>query len=190
MNVRIIKVGTTLLAACLLSGQAFALTIDDAGVVGSVDAGTQSADVDNVTEWANYLLGLGTNTSVTVDGNIPLDGATEIYETGGNDYSGTLTGGTRVNGSTPDITSFEWVMGKYDGQNAGYVLFNVDDYLAAYGGSTIPEFSYSVWGSNPGQYQLSNITGFGSRDVPEPGTLLLLGAGLAGIGFARRKKVA
>ena len=185
MRLHIGKSGTTFLAACLMSSQAFALTINDAGVVGTVEAGTQNASVGNVTDWANYLLGLAINTAVTADGNTPTDGVTENYETGNNDYSGTLTGGTRVDGATPSIVAFEWVMGKYDGQDAGYVLFNVADYRAANGyTTTIPEFSYSIWGA-AGQYQLSNITGFG---VPEPTTLLLLGVGLAGVGFTSWKK--
>jgi hypothetical protein len=190
MYMRKVKFGTMLFVAFLFNNQAYALTIDDAGVVGSVDAGTQSADVGNVTDWANYLLSLGTSTSVTTDGNNPLDGVNETYETGINDYSGTLTGGTRINGSQPNINGFEWVMAKYDGQNAGYVLFNVADYLAAAaaGTNSVPEFSYTIWGTNEGQYQLSNITGFGGTPVDAPMTLLIMSLGLFGVGLGTWKK--
>ena len=157
-------------------------------MVGTVDAGTQSANVDNVRAWANYLLGLGENVApFNVDAD--LNGTTEEYATGINAYAGTLTGGTRVNGATPDIETYEWVMGKYNGKNAGYVLFNVDDYLAAYGGTKIPEYSDDIWTTNGGNgYQLSNITGFGTRtprinQVPDGGaTLLLLGMAIASLG--------
>ena len=166
---------------CLMAASGFALTINDPGVVGTIDSGTQNASVDNVTEWANFLLGLGANETVTADGNTPLDGVTEDYATSSTDYSDTLTGGLRINGATPDVSGYEWVLGKYDGKNAGYVLFNMADY----GGSSIPEFSYSIWGDNPEQYQLSNVTVFGR--VPEPSSMLLLGFGLIGLAGFRRK---
>lgn len=164
-----------------------ALLINDPGVVGSIEAGTQSADVDNVTEWANFLLDLAANRITTTDGNVPPDNTTENYETSSTDYVGTLAGGVRVNGATPDITAYTWVVGKYDGQNAGYVVFNVADYLAAAapGTTTIPEFSYSIWGTSPDQYQLSNITGYGQ--VPDGGlTAIILGIACLGLhGFRR-----
>ena len=37
---------------------------------------------------------------------------------------------------------------------------------------------------------LSNITEFGGNEIPVPGAIWLMGAGLAGLGFARRKKTA
>ena len=99
---------------CLMATSGFALTINDPGVVGSIEAGTQDASVDNVTEWANYLLGLvGLGTTATADGNTPLDGSTENYANSNTtDYSGTLTDGLRINGSTPDVSGYDWVLGK------------------------------------------------------------------------------
>ena len=173
----------TATCVCLMATSGFALTINDPGVVGIIDSGTQNASVDNVTDWANYLLGLAINTSVTADGNSPTNGATEDYETGNNDYSGTLTGGLRIDGATPDVSGYEWVLGKYDQQNAGYVLF----YMPDFGGSSIPEYSYSIWGDNAEQYQLSHATVFGGTPVPEPATMLLLGSGLIGLAGIRRK---
>lgn len=172
---------------CLMATSGFALSLTDPGVVGSIEAGTQSGDVENVTEWANHLLDLGASQTETADGNIPLDGDTENYATSSTDYNGDLSGGTRIDGATPTgLDAFEWVVGKYDGQNAGYVLFNMSDF----GGDTIPEFSFDIWGTHAGQYQLSNITGYGgTTTVPEPASTLLLGLGLAGVAFFGRKKL-
>ena len=168
-----------------------ALTIDDLGVVGTIDAGNQNASVSNVTEWANYLLGMDGNDSETTDGNSSPDGVTEIYQTSNTNYDGTVSGGIRINESTPDVSSYEWVVAKYDGQNAGYVMFNVNDYLDAYTVTTIPEYSHSIWGNDEEQYQLSNITGYGTSDVPLPvpdsgATVALMGIALAGLGFLKR----
>ena len=46
------------------------------------------------------------------------------------------------------------------------------------------DISYITWHDTGGFVQLANI----SYDVPEPGVLALLGLGLAGLGFSRRRK--
>ena len=165
-------------SGCLLVSGANALTINDPGVVGIIDTGADSADVTTVTPYANYLLSLGASESQTVSG--------VYYATSSTDYNGTLTGGTRVDGATPDVSSFLWVLGKYNGKNAGYVLFYIPDV----GGSSIPEYSDSIWTNAAGKgYQLSNITGYGTRtSIPDGGmTLTLFGASLLGLfGAARR----
>ena len=164
---------------------AMALTINDSGVVGTIDAENQNASLTNVTDWANHLLGMDDNASKTIDGNSSPDGVTEIYQTSNTNYDGTVSGGIRINESTPDVSSYEWVVAKYNGQNAGYVMFNVND------ATTIPEYSYSIWGNDEEQYQLSNITGYGTSDsdlpVPDSGaTVALMGIALAGLGFLKR----
>lgn len=191
MNERITMKKTIMLVVafvwvCLGANRAFAvLTLSDAGVVGTIDSGTQSHSVPMETQWANYLLGLAANASVTADGNSPADGVTEKYATSSTDYNAVLTGGTRIDGATPNVSGFEWVLGKYDGKSAGLVLF----YMPTWGGTTIPEFSYSIWGNNAEQYQLSHITGYGDRQVPEPSSLALVMVGavmVAGAARARR----
>ena len=170
--------------------------LDDDGVVGSIWIGTQSANLANEIEWGQYLLDMGESASITIDANNPADTQTEDYTTGDNAYAGTLTGGTKVDGgSLTGFLSYEYVMAKYDGQKAGYIMYNVDDYVATFG-NTLPEFSYPIWGEmkvdDTGKvdysYQLSHWSGFGSRDVPEPGIIALLAVGLLGMVVARRKK--
>jgi hypothetical protein len=161
------------------------LTLDDVGVAGIVEPGTENSNVANELAWANYLLGLGANTSVAYDAN--GDGNAEDYTTGANDYNGTLSGGTQIQGGANDVSGFEWVLAKYDGKNAGYVLFNVADY-----GTTIPSTSEDLWVNKRGNgYGLSHFTGFGDRPpngVPDAGsTLGLLGLTLIGMGLIRRK---
>lgn len=176
-------------AACLMGqgASAMPLTIDDSGVAGIIEAGTENSSVDNEVAWANYLLSLGASTTTTYDAN--MDGHNESYETGIHDYNGTLSGGVQIDGGINDVSAYEWVLAKYDGQNAGYVLFNVADY-----GNTIPLTSENLWYSNEAQgegYGLSHFTGFGSKPpngVPDAGsTLGLLGLAILGIGFVRRK---
>ena len=165
-----------------------ALSINDTGVVGTIEAGTQNAGQasGNETEWANYLLGLGDSVTTTVDGNTPVDGTTENYATSSTDYNGTLTGaGTRINSATPDVSSYTWVLAKYDGQNAGYVLFYMPDY-----GTSVPEYPANLWTTTADQYQLSHVTawGGGGTTVPDAGaTLALMGLALMGLEGVRRK---
>ena len=170
------------ICVCLMASNGFALTITDPGVVGTIEAGTQNASLDNEIDWAQYLLDLGVGATATADGNDPLDGVSENYETTSpTDYSGTLTGGIRINESTPtDLDIYEYVLGKYDGQNAGYVLF----YMPVFGGDTIPELSHSIWGDE-GQYQLSHTTVY--NRIPEPSLLVLLGFSLLGLAGTKRK---
>lgn len=151
------------------------------GVVGTIEAGTQSSNVTNELQWAQYLLDLGKDVSETVNGT--------TYKTSSVDYSATLTGGTQVSDSTN--APYEWVLAKYDGKEAGYVLFN----MTAFGSYTLPATSESIWlnEANKG-YELSHFTYFSippdppEERVPDGGmTLVLLGAGLVGLEALRRQ---
>jgi hypothetical protein len=182
-----------LLVVSMVSSQAFAILIDDAGVVGTIDhcdvSGCENSNTTTETAMANYLLGLAVNSSDTVDVN--SNGIFETYQTGSNDYSGTLAGAFQDDsGALTGWTGYEYVLGKYDGQNAGFILYNVEDFLAAFGDS-LPEFSDPIWVNGQEQgYQLSHWTGFNATttSVPAPGAAFLLGLGLIGL-VGMRKKV-
>jgi hypothetical protein len=176
------------LACALFAIPASALTLTTPGVVGAIYTGTQPSPASNELAWANYLLGLGANATVTVDAPGDSDPATEQYRTSATDYNATLSGGTQVPGnnaqpSTYNVSAYSWVLAKYDGKNAGYVLFYVPDT-----NGTISGYSNPLWGSKPGQYALSHYTYFTSATrTPDGGaTLLLLGLALSGIGAGRR----
>ena len=194
------KVSVGVLSAvfvALMATNGFAVSIDPdgLGVVGTIETGTQNSNPTNEIQWSQYLLNLALADTATVDANTPLDGKTEDYDTNDvHDYSGLLTqvgGGTQVAPGS-DITNYEYVLGKYNGQNAGYVLFNVSEL----GGTTIPLLSDDIWTNNQGNgYGLSHITVFNETDpnkppqnvIPEPATVLLFGSGLAGLGLWRWK---
>jgi VPDSG-CTERM motif len=186
---RLVTVAAALAFACSLSSNAYALAITDSGVVGTVEAGTQSSNTTNEAAWANYLLSLGANQTTTADAPGDTNSATENYQTGPTDYNGTVSGG--VQGATGDYTvsgNYDYVLVKYDGQNAGYVLFNMADW----GSSTLPQYSYTIWGANDEQYQISHYTGFCSTgtcsSVPDGGsTVALLGSALFAFGMLARR---
>ena len=177
-----------ILTALLFSGNASALIISTpvdytvSGLVGTADAGTGAVNVSEEAIWAQQILDLAAATTSTISG---VDYQTHDTD----DYMGTIDASSFLKDDTdPNLghiaAGWEYVMAKYDGQNAGYAMY----YL---GGeeSWIPLFSDNIWTNNQDNgYELSHWTAFNSTPVPEPSIIALFAAGLLGIGFARRRK--
>jgi len=163
------------------------LTLNSAGVVGiSIGVtGLGQGTLEYETGIAQHLLDMPANTTEPATG-------TWFYKTSSTEYSGTLTGGveTDLGGGRAHVDAgHAFAIAKYDGENAGYVLFFLGGQDA-----DLPEFSYSIWGTDAGQYQISNFSVFNAiSPVPEPttmiaGALLLLPFGASTIRVLRNRK--
>jgi hypothetical protein len=174
------------------SSSAVALTIDQDGVVGIMEGQVES-NLTNEAIIANAILAMGesqTQPASTPPGvNCSNDQLPCEYRTGDNTYSGTVSGGFKQETNPTVLTAAaltsEYFLAKYDGPNAGYVLFNTADWIAA-GNTTVPSNGSTIWDSRGSG--LSHYSYFGTTSVPDGGTsLILLGAALAGLGIVRRR---
>ncbi|HEV8397382.1 MAG TPA: hypothetical protein VGQ37_24025 [Vicinamibacterales bacterium] len=199
---------TTAAFALFLSSNAQALSITTAGVVGTLEGEIQGTSEANELLVANQLISMLMNTTLADTAILPPDikckdqGATCDYRTSNVEYAIAATivsgGGQVTTGNTIDPSGgFTYALAKYDGPNAGYVLF----YLPTFG-YVLPTSPYDIWGDNTGQYGLSHYTLFGpglntcpENDpecnvtfTPDGGsTMTLLGSALLAIGMAARK---
>jgi hypothetical protein len=183
------------------SSSASALTLDDPGVVGLLEGQTaNNATVE--AQIGTNILSLGEDAVVLASffsspdaGDINCDGGTNDqepceYRTGDNVYaSQILSGGVQQTTDptvlTPEALASEYILAKYDGPNAGYVLFNVADWLAD-GNTALPATGEGL--ANWGTQGISHYTYFGTRTVPDGGiTISLLGSALVGLGLLRRR---
>jgi hypothetical protein len=169
--------------SCFVGTSAYALTINDPGVMGTIVTGEPSSIAKEVV-YVNTLLAQALGS-----------GPTTI---GGHDYTRSLNadpGSGSVSavgafqgpvGNTSVPAGYEYVLGKYDGPNGGDVVW----YL---GGAAInlPADSSTIWVNVSSQgYGLSHYTVFNADagSVPDGGsTLALMSVGLTALGFLRRK---
>lgn len=155
--------------------QADTITLNTPGVVGTLNGGGTGSNPATELVWAQHLLDMLAN---TVDWS--YDPGTG-YATSQTEYSGVLSPGIKTDGGSYVVPSgYEWVFAKYDGPNAGYILFH----LPTWGSTTIPQYPYSIWGKQ-GQYAISHFTVY--NHVPDGGSMaMLLGMALIGLAGVRR----
>jgi hypothetical protein len=165
------------------------LSLSSPGVIGTAygQSSTTFADYDDI---AQQILDLGLAANVTISGRTYKTSTTT-------DYSGTIAPNQPSSQKTdvPEVANggpiyiasgWTYVMAKYDGQNAGFVLF----YL---GGSDayIPRYPYNFWTTNSTKYAISNYTVFNphTQRVSDNAATLLLTAGglLAACALMRRR---
>ena len=189
MRVKIV-VAVVLMFACVLISNASAstMTLATPGVVGTLDGKIGNSNPTTELEIAQAILdmvGLGT---VSPTGCITPENCYKSSTV--KDYSSTLSNPDQSDQGdfTVDL-GFEYVLAKYDGQQAGYVLFHIP----TLGTTTLPQYPANLWTDDPTKWAISHHTTFTSegpevRSVPDGGsTAALLGSILFAVGFVRRR---
>jgi hypothetical protein len=163
-------------------------------LVGTADV-RFSANPATVVIWANYILGMGAGETDNVIYNAMTPQEYDVdYRTHDSmDYNAVLTAldSNRVEDESTDVgAGWDYAFAKYNGQNAGYVLYFLNGEA-----TDLPQYSNDIWtnGQQDKGYALSNYTTFGSRDccetkLAEPGTLGLMMIGMIGVGASRIRR--
>jgi len=180
-----VSLGFAVLTVTTFTAQLNALTLNDAGVVGTATGASGAANPTERIFIAQTLLTMGSNETLLAFGDPARDYATSMT-----DYNGIVSSSQEFTGTMIVPNGWEYALAKYDGINAGYVLFNI----AAYGSMTLPEFSYSIWGGNAEQYQISNFLALNTNGGDIPGvpdgssTIALLGLAFGVLGLLRTRR--
>ena len=158
------------------------LTINSPNIVGTANGVTADGQGSPTFELdvaqALFNLGPSQDVFVTVDGAA----STELV-TSSTSYSGTVNTSTYTTGGAGQEVGAGWdyAIAKYDGQNAGYILFYLGGQAA-----DLPQSPADFWTTQSGQYGISGWTAFDATTVspvPEASTyfaaaLLLLPLGI------------
>jgi len=180
------KLIVTLVAVLAFVPVASADTIDlsKPGVVGLTDMNSFNDNAEDSTRlaYAQQILNLPENykTNPYPAGDSNIVG----YQTGPVNYNALLTVGVKKDNVNIVDPGWDYVLAKYDGQNAGYVLFYVPTY-----GTTLPaKAAFADWNKPDGDgYGLSGWITFNRTTVPDGGSMVMLfGMALMGLAGVRR----
>jgi hypothetical protein len=181
----------SVVSICLLGfasqAQAIAFAVGDSYYMGYINDGIPSGDASA----AGYLTILGDMAPSTGPTQIPA-GTGETYTRSSNSLcynptpalgcpDATTTG--IVGGNTTSVnlgTGFLYLLAKYDGPNWGTEVWYVGGLTGS--GHTIPQFPPGQTRNELSHWSLFNPGGGGGGNedpIPEPGSLILLGTGLA-----------
>jgi hypothetical protein len=144
---------------------------------------------------AQILLDMGANATLTQ----PVGSTSTLFNTFATDYNGTVVTASSASGGAGDSVGSGWdfVIAKYDGQNAGYILFYLGGEAA-----NLPQYPANFWTSNTEKFGISGWTAFDATGieiippttaVPEPatviaGALLLIPLGVQAARTLRNRK--
>ncbi len=195
MRVRFAVLALAALVAFVPAASADTISLSTSGVVGLNDMNSfnDNASDDVRLAYAQQILNLPANfkTDLSADPGIqyPANDSDIVgYQTGPVDYNALLTVGIKKDNTNLVDAGWTYALAKYDGQNAGYVLF----YLPTYGTTLPANAGFVDWDKTsaagvPHEYGLSGWITFNRTTVPDGGSMaMLLGMALMGLAGVRR----